>query len=73
MKRRELVRHLERFGCVLADEGAKHSKYVNLADPRRVTTVPRHTEIADFSRARFAANSVSQTQSKRIAYIVWTF
>jgi hypothetical protein len=33
---------------VLADEGAKHSKYVNLADPRRVTTVPRHTEIADF-------------------------
>jgi hypothetical protein len=39
---------MERFGCVLADEGAKHSKYVNLADPRRVTTVPRHTEIADF-------------------------
>ena len=35
--------------------------------------LPRHTEIADFSRARFAANSVSQTQSKRIAYIVWTF
>jgi mRNA interferase HicA len=38
---------LERFGCTLIDEGAKHSKYVNLADPRRVTTVPRHTEIAD--------------------------
>lgn len=34
MKRRELVRHLARFGCVLADEGAKHGKYVNLADPR---------------------------------------
>lgn len=48
MKRRELVRHLARFGCVLADEGAKHSKYVNLADPRRVATLPRHTEIADF-------------------------
>ena len=47
MKRRELIRHLERFDCVLAEEGAKHSKYVNLADPRRVTTVPRHTEIAD--------------------------
>ncbi|MBI2179570.1 MAG: type II toxin-antitoxin system HicA family toxin [Deltaproteobacteria bacterium] len=47
MKRRELIRHLERFGCALVDEGAKHSKYVNLADPRRVTTVPRHTEIAD--------------------------
>ncbi|MBI2231147.1 MAG: type II toxin-antitoxin system HicA family toxin [Deltaproteobacteria bacterium] len=47
MKRRELIRHLERFGCALVDEGAKHSKYVNLADPGRVTTVPRHTEIAD--------------------------
>jgi len=38
---------LERFGCVLVEEGAKHTKYVNLADARRVTTVPRHTEIAD--------------------------
>lgn len=47
MKRRELVRHLERFGCVLVREGAKHSRYVNLADPRRTSTVPRHTEIAD--------------------------
>ena len=47
MKRRELIRHLERFDCVLVEEGAKHSKYVNLADPRRVTTVPRHTEIVD--------------------------
>jgi len=47
VKRRELIRHLERFGCVLAEEGAKHTKYVSLADPRRVVTVPRHTEIAD--------------------------
>ena len=38
---------MERFGCVLAEEGAKHTKYVSLADPRRVVTVPRHTEIAD--------------------------
>ena len=47
MKRRELIRHLERFGCVLLREGAKHSRYVNLADPRRTSTVPRHTEIGD--------------------------
>ncbi|MBI2089004.1 MAG: type II toxin-antitoxin system HicA family toxin [Deltaproteobacteria bacterium] len=47
MKRRELIRHLERYGCMLVQEGGKHSKYVNLADPRRVTTVPRHTEIAE--------------------------
>jgi mRNA interferase HicA len=42
-----LVRHFERFGCVLVEEGAKHTKYVNLADPRRVNHRARHTEIAD--------------------------
>lgn len=47
MKRRELIRHIERFGCVLVREGAKHSRYINLADPRRTSTVPRHTEIDD--------------------------
>jgi mRNA interferase HicA len=47
MKRKELIRFLERHGCVLLKEGAKHSRYVNLADPSRVTTIPRHSEIAD--------------------------
>jgi predicted RNA binding protein YcfA (HicA-like mRNA interferase family) len=47
MKRQELIRHLERFGCVLVREGAKHSRYVNLAEPQRTSTVPRHTEIED--------------------------
>ncbi|MBI2891817.1 MAG: type II toxin-antitoxin system HicA family toxin [Nitrospirae bacterium] len=47
MKRRELIRHLESHGCALIREGAKHSRYVNLADPRRQTSVPRHREIAD--------------------------
>lgn len=47
MKRRELIHHLERFGCTLVREGGKHSRYINLADPRRTSTVPRHTEIAD--------------------------
>ncbi len=47
MKRRELIRHIERFGCVLLREGAKHSRYVNLADPQRSSTIPCHTEIGD--------------------------
>ena len=47
MKRRELIRHLQRFGCILVREGAKHSRYINLADPRLTSTVPRHTEIED--------------------------
>lgn len=47
MNRKELIRHLERHGCVLLREGGKHSRYINLADPNRITTIPRHNEIAD--------------------------
>lgn len=47
MKRKELIRHLERHGCVLLREGAKHSRYINLAEPNRITTVPRHGEVAN--------------------------
>lgn len=42
-----MVRHIEHHGCALLREGAKHSRYVNLADPTRISTVPRHQEIAD--------------------------
>ena len=47
MKRRALIRHLERHGCALLSEGANHTRYINLADTSRISTVPRHTEIAD--------------------------
>ncbi|MCH8040182.1 MAG: addiction module toxin, HicA family [Nitrospinae bacterium] len=47
------MRHLERFGCVLAREGSKHSRYINLTDPSRSSTVPRHTEIADLLAHKF--------------------
>ncbi|MDA8104389.1 MAG: type II toxin-antitoxin system HicA family toxin [Nitrospiraceae bacterium] len=47
MKRKELIRYVERHGCVLAREGAKHSRYINLADTTRSSTIPRHNEIAD--------------------------
>ena len=47
MKRADLVRHLERNGCVLLREGAKHSVFVNRAR-NRSSTVPRHREINDF-------------------------
>ena len=47
MKRTDLVRHLERHGCSLLREGAKHSVFVNRAHGK-VTTVPRHREINDF-------------------------
>ena len=44
MKRRDLVRHLEKHGCELFREGGAHSVFVNRAK-NKVTTVPRHREI----------------------------
>ncbi len=44
MKRRDLVRHLEKHGCELLREGAKHSVYVN-RKARKSSTIPRHREI----------------------------
>jgi mRNA interferase HicA len=47
MKRRDLLRHLERHGCALLREGASHSVYVNRSTAK-ASTVPRHREINDF-------------------------
>jgi len=47
MKRRDLIRHIERRGCVLLREGGNHSVYVNPAK-NRAGTVPRHREINEF-------------------------
>ena len=47
MKRKQLLRHLERHGCARLSEGAKHTRYVNLTDISRKVTIPRHTEISD--------------------------
>lgn len=44
MKRQDLIRHLEKNGCVLLREGAKHSVYYNSA-AQRTATVPRHREV----------------------------
>jgi predicted RNA binding protein YcfA (HicA-like mRNA interferase family) len=47
MKRRDLIRHLEREGCELLREGGNHSMYVNPAN-NQVSAVPRHREVNDF-------------------------
>ncbi|WP_229212595.1 type II toxin-antitoxin system HicA family toxin [Dyadobacter soli] len=41
IKRNELLKHLERHGCVLHRHGSKHDLYANTQNNRR-TTVPRH-------------------------------
>jgi predicted RNA binding protein YcfA (HicA-like mRNA interferase family) len=47
VKRRDLVRYLEAFGCELLREGGAHSVYVNRR-VRKSTAVPRHREIDEF-------------------------
>jgi len=44
MKRKDLVRHLEKNGCELLREGGKHTVYVNRMG-KKVSTVPRPREI----------------------------
>jgi mRNA interferase HicA len=44
VKRRELLDHLRRHGCVLHREGGRHSILLNPVNGRKVP-VPRHSEI----------------------------
>ena len=46
MKRRNLIRLVEKAGCELLREGGNHSVYVNRSQ-KKVTTIPRHREIDD--------------------------
>ncbi len=46
MKRRKLIRLVEKAGCELLREGGNHSVYVNRSQ-KKVTTIPRHREIDD--------------------------
>ncbi len=47
MKRKALIRHLEKNGCMLLREGGNHSVYINRAR-MKISTVPRHEEIYEF-------------------------
>jgi predicted RNA binding protein YcfA (HicA-like mRNA interferase family) len=47
MKRKDLIKHLMKNGCILLREGAKHGVFFNSLT-RRTSTVPRHNEINNF-------------------------
>jgi len=47
MKRKDLVKHLVKNGCVFIREGAKHSVFFN-PSIKRISTIPRHKEINKF-------------------------
>lgn len=46
MKRRELIRTLERSGCVFIRHGGRHDWYQN-PQTKACQPVPRHTEIKE--------------------------
>jgi len=47
MKRRDLLRHLEKHGCEFLHEGGNHTIYVNRC-AQKSSVIPRHREIIDF-------------------------
>lgn len=47
MKRRRLIKHLEKQGCEFLREGGSHTVFVNRRT-RKATTIPRHREINEF-------------------------
>ena len=46
MKRKKLIRELEKAGCVLHRHGAKHDIYINPSTGKK-TPIPRHNEIKE--------------------------
>ncbi len=47
MKRVDLIRHLEAYGCEFLREGGRHTIYVNRAH-QTSSSIPRHREINSF-------------------------
>jgi mRNA interferase HicA len=48
MKRKDLIRHLLKHGCILEREGQKHTVFYN-PNTQKAVTLPRHTEINTFT------------------------
>ena len=52
MKRKELVKELQRAGCLLLPPGARHDIYINPKNGMK-QPVPRHSEIDNTSQGTF--------------------
>ncbi len=47
MKRKDLIKHIVKNGCIFIREGARHSVFFN-PQMKRSSTIPRHNEIDNF-------------------------
>lgn len=64
MKRLDLIRHLRDQGCELLREGGNHTVWLN-PKSRRVSTVPRHSEIQPFLAKKICRDLGVQPPTKR--------
>jgi mRNA interferase HicA len=46
MKRKDLIRHLEKQNCIFIREGGSHTIYKNTLNGK-LTTIPRHREVKE--------------------------
>ncbi|MBA4407756.1 addiction module toxin, HicA family [bacterium] len=46
MKKKDLIAHLEKYGCRFLREGGKHTVFIN-PKAHKASTIPRHNEIND--------------------------
>jgi predicted RNA binding protein YcfA (HicA-like mRNA interferase family) len=51
LKRRVLIRYVEKNGCEFLREGGDHTVYVNRKE-KKVSTIPRHREIDEYLAKR---------------------
>jgi len=47
LKRKDLIRYLNKQNCLFLREGANHTVFYNPQN-NKVSTIPRHNEIKDF-------------------------
>ncbi len=64
MKRKDLVGHLLKEGCVQVREGGRHTVFLN-PRTKSVSTVPRHTEINGYLAKKICRDlGVNQPRKK---------
>ena len=51
MKRKDLIRYIEKNGCEFLRQGGDHTVYVNRKE-KKVSTIPRHREIDEYLARR---------------------
>ena len=47
MKRKDLLKHLEKNGCEFLREGGNHTIYINRVK-KKSSSIPRHNDIFDY-------------------------